>query len=279
MRVRETEAEALMNAQKEQYEARITALEKVNTELTSALAKIQPLAGFGKSSIVLTRDAADEEKRQIEQEAMKWRDKYEEARGQMKEKEQTEKELKYELELERKNGQALKVKQQSSAPRPRGGGGELLGSDHPPTLQTIRFYEDFTNLLIVRMKPQLSSFLDLQDWTMGCIFTYIPENDEEKRWSLNFNLTCSWEKRDPDDSAPVTSTSDLHEMMYYEPLELDKESPEIVARLGIISSGFSFTRDQVALFLRTLYNTFEEAVAGPGEEEKGEEGEEMSVSD
>ncbi|KAJ3854624.1 hypothetical protein EV368DRAFT_80428 [Lentinula lateritia] len=269
MRVRETEAEALMLAQKEQFEAEIAALERVNKELTTNLAKVEPLMRSGKTSVLhlLTREAADEENRKIENEVLAWRQQFEEAQEIIKERDQLikesaqrEKELVFELEVEKKNLLAYKAKTQHGSVRPQG---DVLGSDKPQNLQLVRLYEDSTNLLIVGLKPQRSQHLNFDDWTATCVFTYVSSHDA-KRHSLNFMLICRWERIDLEDDTPVKSKNQLHEMMYYEPLELDKESEEFIERLQHMGTAFSFTRDQLALFLRTLYNTLDEALhAGP----------------
>ncbi|KAJ3999191.1 hypothetical protein F5050DRAFT_1739379 [Lentinula boryana] len=265
MRVRETEAEALMLAQKQQFEAEIAALERVNKELTTNLAKIEPLMRSGKTSVLqlLTREAADEENRKIENEVSVWRQRYEEAQEVMKEKDQLlkeraqrEKELIFELEVEKKNFLTFKAKTQNGSARPKS---DMLGSDKPQTLQLVRLYEDSTNLLIVGLKPQRSEYLNLDDWTATCVFTYISSNNASKH-SLNFILACRWERTDPENDAPVRNKNELHEMMYYEPVGLDKEPEQFIERLQHMGTAFSFTRDQLALFLRTLYNTLDEAL-------------------
>ncbi|KAJ3989180.1 hypothetical protein F5890DRAFT_83082 [Lentinula detonsa] len=265
MRVRETEAEALMLAQKQQFEAEIAALERVNKELTTNLAKIEPLMRSGKTSVLqlLTREAADEENRKIENEVSVWRQRYEEAQAAMKERDQLlkeraqrEKELLFELEVEKKNFLTFKAKTQNGSARPKS---DMLGSDKPQTLQLVRLYEDSTNLLIVGLKPQRSEYLNLDDWTATCVFTYISSNNASKH-SLNFMLTCRWERIDTENDAPVRNKNELHEMMYYEPVELDREPEEFIQRLQHMGTAFSFTRDQLALFLRTLYNTLDEAL-------------------
>ncbi|KAJ3891951.1 hypothetical protein GG344DRAFT_46253 [Lentinula edodes] len=288
MRVRETEAEALMLAQKEQFEAEIAALERVNKELTTNLAKVEPLMRSGKTSVLhlLTREAADEENRKIENEVLAWRQQFEEAQELIKEKDQLikesaqrgelilfnyklnidlvnlEKEVVFELEVEKKNFLAYKAKTQHGSVRPQG---DVLGSDKPQNLQLVRLYEDSTNLLIVGLKPQRSQYLNFDDWTATCVFTYVSSHDAKRHSRcLNFMLICRWERIDLEDDTPVKSKNQLHEMMYYEPLELDKESEEFIERLQHMGTAFSFTRDQLALFLRTLYNTLDEALhAGP----------------
>ncbi|KAF5389827.1 hypothetical protein D9757_003581 [Collybiopsis confluens] len=261
MKVRETEAEALLRAQKQQYEAQIAALERVNKELTSQLARSASLPASG-TSFLLTREAADEEKRQLEQEALQWQQQFNEVQESLKEKEQREKELEFELDAQRKSYQALKSKQQGSARQPRG---EILGSDHPKNLQLVRLYEDCTNLLLVGLKAQPGQYLDLEEWIVQCIFTYVSDNDSVQTKSLNFTLSCRWEKRIEDSDLPIRSKNDLQEMMYYEPLALDKEPEAYVTSLNTMATSFSFTRDQLALFLRTLYNTFDEIYNPPNE--------------
>lgn len=81
-------------------------------------------------------------------------------------------------------------------------------------------------------------------------------------------MTARWEKREDGTDSPVNSKEDLQEMMYYEPLELEKATDEFINDLGHMGSAFSFTRDQMALFLRTLYNTFDEVLnKGQGDED------------
>ncbi|KAJ4487706.1 hypothetical protein J3R30DRAFT_3695297 [Lentinula aciculospora] len=284
MRVRETEAEALMLAQKQQFQAEILALERVNKELTTNLAKVEPLMRSSKTSVLhlLTREAADEENRKFENEVLVWRQQFEEAQDTIKERDQTikekdqllkesaqqKKELLYELEVENKNFLALKTKTQQGSVRPQG---DVLGPDQPQNLQLVRLYEDSTNLLIMGLKPQRSQYLNLDDWTATCVFTYMSSNDAS-RHSLNFTLICRWERLNPEDDTTVKNKGELHEMMYYEPLELDKEPEEFIERLQHMGTAFSFTRDQLALFMRTLYNTLDEAL-------HAEEGEDAEVSE
>jgi len=56
------------------------------------------------------------------------------------------------------------------------------------------------------------------------------------------------------------SKNDLAESLQYTPLELDKETEEFVKSLGFLNNPFTFERDQLALFLRTLHDV----VSGDG---------------
>jgi hypothetical protein len=91
LQVRHTDAEESLDHQSLHYEARINsesndiairtplthceiAQEKLIQELTSQLARVEPLARSGKTSLLhfLTRDAANEEQRALEDEVNRW---------------------------------------------------------------------------------------------------------------------------------------------------------------------------------------------------------------
>lgn len=53
----------------------------------------------------------------------------------------------------------------------------------------------------------------------------------------------------------VTSMDQLVESIKYTPLELDKESDEFVEKLKFLGDAFIFGQEQLALFLKTMYDT------------------------
>lgn len=53
----------------------------------------------------------------------------------------------------------------------------------------------------------------------------------------------------------------------YIPLELNKESPDYVEKLGFLGAPFTFGRDQLPLFLRTLYTNIGDATRDDGDDE------------
>lgn len=65
----------------------------------------------------------------------------------------------------------------------------------------------------------------------------------------------------------VTSPDQLIQRIKYTPLELDKESGEFVEKLQFLGDAFTFGRDQLALFLKTMYDTLGGAIQGDHEEE------------
>lgn len=65
----------------------------------------------------------------------------------------------------------------------------------------------------------------------------------------------------------------LTETIHFKPLELEKESPEFVEKLGFLQNPFSFDRKQLALLVKTLNEAMNET------EDEGEEDEEEDEED
>ena len=63
----------------------------------------------------------------------------------------------------------------------------------------------------------------------------------------------------------------LVESVHYTPKDLDRETAEFVESLGFLNDAFTFERDQLSLFLRTLYDNIS------GEENVNNEDSEGSV--
>ena len=66
----------------------------------------------------------------------------------------------------------------------------------------------------------------------------------------------------------VTSLEQLVQSIKYTPLELDKESEEFVEKVRFLGEAFVFGQDQLALFLKTMYDTLGGAVQDDEEEEE-----------
>lgn len=56
------------------------------------------------------------------------------------------------------------------------------------------------------------------------------------------------------ESEPVESIEQLVESVHYTPKYLENETAEFVESLGFLNDAFTFERDQLSLFLRTLYD-------------------------
>lgn len=84
---------------------------------------------------------------------------------------------------------------------------------------------------------------------------------------------------DPGNTSHQSSASGVP-VVHYTPLDLDKEKPELSARLGFLAAGFTFGRNQLPLFLRTMHdnvngkNTIDDDGASMG----GDEGDDDDAS-
>ena len=83
---------------------------------------------------------------------------------------------------------------------------------------------------------------------------------------FHHDLIIPEDERTPEDEH-VTSPDQLVQSIKYTPLELDKESEEFVEKLRFLGEGFIFGQDQLALFLKTMYDTLSGAVQDDEEEE------------
>ncbi|KZP21206.1 hypothetical protein FIBSPDRAFT_953935 [Athelia psychrophila] len=297
--VRHTAAEESLDHQSTHYEARIDTQEKLIQELTSQLARAEPLARAGKSSLLhfLSRDAADEEHRALEDEVARLKDIAKakdafigERDRHVREMEQTERELRFELAAEIERSKALVVKQppgsatRGGGARPRGGG--IFGTDEPKNAAVIQLYEDLTNLLVPNMRFETGKYLDLDDKCFTCVYTYVDQTGNDQgamEQSLTFTLRfyhdipIPQDERTPADER-VTDISQLTEHIKYSPLELDKEAPDFVEKLRFLGETFTFGREQLALFLKTMYDTLGGAGQPEGDPEEEEE-EEMEYEE
>ncbi|RDB20981.1 hypothetical protein Hypma_011820 [Hypsizygus marmoreus] len=265
--VRETEAEELLKRQETQFEAQLQAQERLIKELTSQLALKEPLMRSGKTSVLhlLTREAADEEKRTLEKEVTRWKDvaterqkTIDEKDGRIAELEKTEKDLQVELKAEIDRTALLAARPNRNLPsvvrsgRPGGG-------DDPRHAAVLRFYEDLTNLLVTNMKPSSGKYLDMEEWLFSCIYTHNGADEDGNKKSLNFTLRTCHDPA-PDTAEPITSKTQLIPSIHYIPLELDKEPPDFVARLDFLGAPFTFGLDQLPLFLRTMHTNMGNAL-------------------
>ncbi|KII89147.1 hypothetical protein PLICRDRAFT_597375 [Plicaturopsis crispa FD-325 SS-3] len=294
VRIRRTEPEEALAERSAVYEKRISTQEEMIKVLTGQLSRVEGLGKSGKAPFIqfLTREAADEEKRALEQEVSQWRETAQEKDTTLRlkderiaELEQLERDLRHELRLEVQRSQSLASKARTgppSAQRPGRPGG-VLGSDNPHNADVVKFYEDLTNLLVINKKNDRGEYYELvgvEDTVFICVYSNsqdIRGNAQEK--SLSFSLRIHYALSDPEYTGPVTSMDQLTESVKYTPLELEKESPEYLEQLAFFNNAFTFVRDQFPTFLNTLYKNMygvtddDEAVAedNSGEEEAMDE--------
>ncbi|KXN92279.1 hypothetical protein AN958_08732 [Leucoagaricus sp. SymC.cos] len=251
------------------YEAKIRALEEVNQALTEQLVKKQPLAGIGRSSVLnfITREVADAEKQTLEKEIVKLKDELNQTNetlsmkdqeiGQMK---QLEKELRFELkaEIDRANTLAKQAPRHPH-PTPRSG----LAAEDPKHREAIKLYEDLTNIIVLNIRSTPGADGKKDEWQFNCYYTHTNESDSVSpvTRSLSFSLR-SYEQHD--------SEGHSSDWVQYLPTSLDEETEDFKQRLGFLNAPFQFERNQLALFLRTLYTTVEEIVKASEESDEGD---------
>ncbi|KAF5380867.1 hypothetical protein D9615_004147 [Tricholomella constricta] len=275
--IRETEPERLMKQQEAHYEDRLRAQEQLIREYQTQLMMKEPLMRSGNIAVLnlLTREAADEEMRAIQEEVARWKELANEKQRAMTQRderiaqlEQAEKDLRFELKAEIDRSAALAKSTRAPSMMRSGRPG---GVEDPRHAEVLRFYEDLTNLLVPHMKTQPGEYFGLEDWVLSCIYTFndddAPDQANAAKKSLNFTLRFCHEP--PDALAPerVTSKEQLVPTVHFTPLELDKEPPEFVEKLDFLKAAFSFGRNQLPLFLRTTYQRMSEAVLEDEDEE------------
>lgn len=64
----------------------------------------------------------------------------------------------------------------------------------------------------------------------------------------------------------MRSEAQLVPSVNYIPLDLDKEPSDYVQKLGFLGAPFTFGRDQLPLFLRTLYTNMGDAAKDDGDD-------------
>ncbi|KAF8350512.1 hypothetical protein F5887DRAFT_1208823 [Amanita rubescens] len=261
LRIRETEPEKMLKAMEEQYKAELASKEALVEALTSQIAQKETLAQRGKHSILhlITREAADEEQRKLVQDVAQLRGALAEKDQALHEKDnqiaglrQIENELRFELKAEIERSKALadkSIRTPQVAPRSRMAGAAF---EDPKNAEVIRFYEDLTNLLVTSMKHQASHRPGADEWILKCIYTY--SEDDMATDALQKIKTML--NSDPNEQS-----------IHYTPDDLDKEPPDFVDKLGFLNQPFTFSRQQLSLFLRTLNDNIKEALASEDEDE------------
>ncbi|KAG5338187.1 hypothetical protein C0989_008036 [Termitomyces sp. Mn162] len=273
--VRETEPEKLYRLQQAQFDAQLKSHTDVIKELNNQLAMKEPLMRSGNSTVLnlLTREAADEEKRAVEHEVERWKSVAEQRQREMRQRdariaelERIERDLRSELNAEIERSAALSAKANRVPPSASRGGGHSVGVDDPKNAEVVRLYEDVTNLLITGMKVAPGQYLGLDEWTLTCVYTFFDETVDDPQSaplkSFVFTLRLCHEP-DPSQAQPpeaVTSKDQLIPMVYFAPQNLDMEPNEYVEELDFLQGPFSFGRHQLPLFLRTLYNRIKHAL-------------------
>ncbi|KAF4603753.1 hypothetical protein EYR40_000923 [Pleurotus pulmonarius] len=257
--VRNTEAEQILEEQRQLWETRLATQQETIQELTSNLARVEPLSRSGTGSVLhlLTRDAADEEKKALVSEIAQLKATIAEKNSIIADRDkrildytQQERELRYEIKM-------LEERKPSTKPTAR----IHNAPADPKSGEIIRFYEDMTELPVVSITHQgVSQYSNDDEWLLRCIYSVSDTtgNEESRSFSLDFSIRTRFEP---------SSEGKTKETLHYIPLSLDKEKSEIVDRLDFLKAPFTFERSQLAVFLRTLRDTLTEAVSPQDDQE------------
>ncbi|KAF8643831.1 hypothetical protein AX16_008848 [Volvariella volvacea WC 439] len=268
-----TEAEEISEGRIKQLEAQLEEQDRLIQQLTGVAESKEPLLRTGRTSVLhlIPQQAADEQSRELEREFKRWKDIAEERQTALSNQNQRieelvlrEKDLQAELNAEMERARVLAAKVPKNSQR-----GFV---DDPKQTQLIKFYEDLTNLLVTGLKYQklTQDPNEKECWVFHCVYSYPPE-EAAGDYIKDLNFTLRLEPEIPGSEGPP--------VIHYSPLQLDKENPQLVQKLGFLSGPFTFPRHQLALFLRTLHDnvkgTDEETTEGG--EDDDDEVEEVSM--
>ncbi|KAI5121022.1 hypothetical protein M0805_005967 [Coniferiporia weirii] len=247
------------------YESRIQIQEESIKEMTSQLARIDSLTREGKTSTLhfLTREAADEERRDIERQVDQLRKALREKENDIAERDAAIDErdleirtLKIELSAEVERSKSLaasrsNTRDPASRARMFTGSGSGAKIDTEKATNIHRLYEDMSNILFIDCKYETSSDSADKQWVYNCLYTHLGSKQ-----SLNFSLRTYSEIED----------EETVEKVAYTPVELSDDSPELMERLDFLAEEFTFQRKQLDVFMNRLYNAMNDAFEPSGSE-------------
>lgn len=278
--IRRTEPEKALEDLHIQYEERAKMQDALVRELTSQLARIEPLSRTGQNVALhfLTREAADEEKKTVEQEIVQVRDvvkqkdlviseqskRIDELQGLVREVTR-ERDAEIERSKELLARVAPKVPPTSSRSHQR----RPMGADDPKITEVIKFYEEMSNLLVTNVKFEDVTGSDEQEVIFHCIYTYFEMARREdsvegvriNEKSIDFTMRIFNGYGGPN-GEPISDDDFVHRRIKYTPLHLDKESDAFVEALSYMGESFTFPCSQQGLFLNSLRDRMVDAVKG-----------------
>ncbi|KAG2157480.1 hypothetical protein DEU56DRAFT_764884 [Suillus clintonianus] len=276
--VRKTDAEQALDDLTALYDSRSKTQESIISALQAQLASQSPFfrsselhsnppsrsthppPNSSTSSIphFLTRATADAEQRSMQDELARMRDELvakdavvEERERRIAELQQSVKDIRVELDAEIARSKELLERK----PHPHT---KTFSTDTDPKhTAAIRFYEDFSNLLVLNIKWEPREGVE-DDILHTCVYTHVATvKDENDGWehverSISFSLRAYTELSESEDP-------EMDRRVKYTPLELDKLSDDFKERLGFLASGFTFPHKQAALFLGSMARQMETA--------------------
>lgn len=184
------------------------------------------------------------------------------------------KELKYEAKLQ---SEKANLAQQLTKNPDRRPAASLASEEEPKHAIVISYYESLTDLLITHAQRHPPKYLDKDEWILTCVYSPQAETNPDGMsisqfylyfagfhrrigYSLSFNMRFCWDL-DPESSEPVTSEDQLINTVHYAPIGLAGETPAFVEALNFLNGPFTFTKDQLHLFLSTLKDRLNDAAS------------------
>ncbi|KAH7889586.1 hypothetical protein F5I97DRAFT_1802459 [Phlebopus sp. FC_14] len=258
-------------------------------ELTSQLARVEPLArtGQGVALHFLTREAADEEKKAMEQDvsrmqdALKHKDDIIAAKNErIVELDQSVRDALRErdAEIERSKDLLARVAPKSTPSNSRSHHRRPFSSEDPKITEVIKFYEDMSNLLVTNVKFEDAPDSDEQEVIFHCVYTFFEmtrraediEGERIGEKSIDFTMRIFNGYGGPN-GEPASEDDFIHRRIKYTPLHLDKEPEAFVKGLQYMGDTFTFPCSQQGLFLNSLRDKIIEATKDGEDEAEVEE--------
>ncbi|KAJ3479088.1 hypothetical protein NLI96_g9309 [Meripilus lineatus] len=266
--IRRTEPEKALEEQEKQFEARL----KVQETLLEEQAKLIVASTSGQPYMLhfLSREAADEEKKEVEKEVARWKEvvKQRDVKLAQKDEQITElvnqnSQLTKELEAEVERGKSLASRNAPSSGTRNNTKGIPTIKD-PKHTAVLRLYEDLTNILVLGVEFEHNPHNHPEDDSVfDCVLT---DPNQADPMSVHFSLR-RYHEPDLEIDANVSDDNPLMLKAEYRPKDLEKESEEFIQRLDFFKDPFLFGYDQIFVF----FKTFVEKICPPGTSDETED--------
>ncbi|KIL00940.1 hypothetical protein PAXRUDRAFT_821149 [Paxillus rubicundulus Ve08.2h10] len=281
--IRKTDPEEAFEQLHLQYEERAKTQDALIKELTSQLARIEPLArtGQGVALHFLTREAADEEKRMAEQDVSRLEEIIKRKDSTLAEKTKRIAELEQlvqdanherDAEIERSKELLARAAPKGTPSNPRSNTRRPFGTDDPKMTEVIKFYEDMSNLLVTNVKFEVVPDSEEPEILFHCIYTYFEmtrraddiEGERIGEKSIVFTMRIFNGFGGPN-GEPASEDDFIHRRIRYTPLHLDNEPDSFIKGLEYMADSFTFPSSQQGLFLNSLREKIRDIVKDASE--------------
>ncbi|KAN0077189.1 hypothetical protein V8E55_011044 [Tylopilus felleus] len=280
--IRKTEPEQALEQLQIQYDERAKIQDALIKELTSQLARVEPLSRTGQAVALhfLTREAADEEKRAAEQDISRLKEVIKAKDTVIDEKNKRIAELEQQVQdvIRERDAEIERSKELLARAAPKGTPNSRshikrpFGMDDPKMTEVIKFYEDMSNLLVTNVRFEHSPDSEEPEVIFHCIYTYYEmtrraddiEGERIGEKSIVFTMRIFNGFGGPN-GEPASEDDFIHRRIKYTPLHLDKEPEAFVKGLEYIGDSFTFPCAQQGLFLNSLCEKIRDAAKDTSE--------------